>query len=98
MSQPAARIIVLGGGMCGLTAGLLLERDGHEVAVPESVEQAWEQWPREALPAAGTQARGRADQGIIAMGGFAGRYRRIASDRRPPFPGPVRKGLLRLLG
>jgi len=30
-----ARIIVLGGGMCGLASGLLLARDGHEVTVLE---------------------------------------------------------------
>jgi phytoene dehydrogenase-like protein len=30
-----ARILVLGGGVCGLTAGMLLSRDGHEVTVLE---------------------------------------------------------------
>src|ERR1700677_356740 len=52
-----ARIVILGGGMCGLSAGMMLTRDGHEVtvverdaaAVPESVEQAWEQWPRDGV-------------------------------------------------
>jgi 2-polyprenyl-6-methoxyphenol hydroxylase-like FAD-dependent oxidoreductase len=52
-----ARIIVLGGGMCGLSAGMLLTRDGHEVTVfeqdaapvPESVEDAWEKWSRDGV-------------------------------------------------
>ncbi len=46
------RIIVLGAGVCGLASGMMLARDGHEVAmlerdpsaVPESLEDAWEQW------------------------------------------------------
>jgi 2-polyprenyl-6-methoxyphenol hydroxylase-like FAD-dependent oxidoreductase len=49
-----ADIIVLGGGVCGLAAGLLLARDGHDVTlierdpapVPESVDEAWESWER----------------------------------------------------
>lgn len=49
-----ARIIVLGAGVCGLTAGMLLRRDGHEVlvlerdtdGVPESIDQAWTEWAR----------------------------------------------------
>lgn len=48
-----ARIIVLGGGMCGLSTALLLARDGHEVTVferdpagPPPAEQAWDGWPR----------------------------------------------------
>jgi 2-polyprenyl-6-methoxyphenol hydroxylase-like FAD-dependent oxidoreductase len=49
-----AKIIVLGAGVCGLTAGMLLRRDGHEVTVlerdlsdvPSSVDEAWDQWPR----------------------------------------------------
>ena len=52
-----ARIVVLGGGVCGLASGLLLARDGHEVTVlerdaapvPESVQEAWEKWPREGV-------------------------------------------------
>jgi 2-polyprenyl-6-methoxyphenol hydroxylase-like FAD-dependent oxidoreductase len=52
-----ARIIVLGGGVCGLTAGMLLTRDGHEVTVlerdadpvPESIEEAWESWSRDGV-------------------------------------------------
>jgi 2-polyprenyl-6-methoxyphenol hydroxylase-like FAD-dependent oxidoreductase len=52
-----ARIIVLGGGVCGLAAGMLLTRDGHEVTVlerdaapvPGSVEEAWERWSRDGV-------------------------------------------------
>ncbi|MGH2902343.1 MAG: FAD-dependent oxidoreductase [Solirubrobacteraceae bacterium] len=52
-----ARIIVMGGGVCGLTAGMLLTRDGHEVSilerdsdpVPASAEEAWESWAREGV-------------------------------------------------
>jgi 2-polyprenyl-6-methoxyphenol hydroxylase-like FAD-dependent oxidoreductase len=49
-----SRIIVLGAGVCGLAAGMLLRRDGHDVTVferdpepvPTSPQQAWEHWPR----------------------------------------------------
>ena len=52
-----ARIIVLGGGVCGLAAGMLLARDGHEVTllerdpapVPGSPEEAWENWERDGV-------------------------------------------------
>jgi 2-polyprenyl-6-methoxyphenol hydroxylase-like FAD-dependent oxidoreductase len=52
-----ARIIVLGGGVCGLAAGILLRRDGHDVTVlerdaepvPASVDEAWERWPRDGV-------------------------------------------------
>src|SRR5271154_2580732 len=52
-----ARIIVLGGGVCGLAAGVQLTRDGHEVtvferdaaAVPESADEAWESWERDGV-------------------------------------------------
>jgi 2-polyprenyl-6-methoxyphenol hydroxylase-like FAD-dependent oxidoreductase len=52
-----ARIIVLGGGVCGLAAGILLRRDGHEVTVlerdgepvPSSADDAWERWPRDGV-------------------------------------------------
>jgi 2-polyprenyl-6-methoxyphenol hydroxylase-like FAD-dependent oxidoreductase len=48
------RILVLGGGVCGLVAALMLARDGHEVTllerdpqpVPDSVDAAWETWQR----------------------------------------------------
>ena len=49
-----SRIVVLGAGMCGLATGMMLARDGHAVTVlerdhgpvPDSSEQAWEQWSR----------------------------------------------------
>ena len=49
-----AKVIVLGGGVCGLATGLMLARDGHEVTVlerdaapvPDSPEHAWEAWER----------------------------------------------------
>ena len=51
------RIVVLGAGICGLAAGVLLHRDGHEVTVlerdpepvPMSVEDAWQSWPRDGV-------------------------------------------------
>lgn len=52
-----ARIVVLGAGVCGLSAGMMLTRDGHDVTVlerdpepvPESVAAAWERWPRDGV-------------------------------------------------
>ncbi len=52
-----ARIIVLGGGVCGLAAGILLRRDGHDLTVlerdpepaPSSAEDAWERWQRDGV-------------------------------------------------
>jgi 2-polyprenyl-6-methoxyphenol hydroxylase-like FAD-dependent oxidoreductase len=52
-----ARIIVLGAGVCGLAAGTLLARDGHDVVVlerdtdeaPRSVYEAWEHWSRDGV-------------------------------------------------
>jgi 2-polyprenyl-6-methoxyphenol hydroxylase-like FAD-dependent oxidoreductase len=52
-----AKILVLGGGVCGLAAGLMLARDDHDVTVlerdgepvPESAEQAWEGWSRDGV-------------------------------------------------
>jgi 2-polyprenyl-6-methoxyphenol hydroxylase-like FAD-dependent oxidoreductase len=49
-----SKVIVLGGGFCGLSSGLMLVRDGHEVTVlerdpapaPESPERAWKGWER----------------------------------------------------
>ena len=49
-----AKVIVLGGGVCGLATGLMLARDGHTVTVlerdgepvPESADHAWESWER----------------------------------------------------
>lgn len=52
-----ARIVMLGGGVCGLASGLMLARDGHEVTVierdtapvPESADEAWEGWSRDGV-------------------------------------------------
>ncbi len=67
-----AKVVVLGGGVCGLAAGLMLARDGHEVTllerdpspIPDSPEAAWEQWERDGVAqfrqAHILQARGRA--------------------------------------
>jgi len=49
-----AEIVVLGGGVCGLAAAMLLARDGHEVSVlerdpqrvPGSIDEAWSSWTR----------------------------------------------------
>ena len=49
-----ARIVVLGAGVSGLAAALMLRRDGHDVTVlerdraqvPDSNEDAWERWER----------------------------------------------------
>ena len=51
------KIIVLGAGVSGLAAGLLLRRDGHDVTVlerdegpvPASTQDAWERWGREGV-------------------------------------------------
>ncbi len=52
-----ARVLMLGGGLCGVSAGLMLARDGHEVTVlerdpdpvPPSGEEAWQRWSREGV-------------------------------------------------
>ena len=49
-----AKVIVLGGGVCGLAGGLMLARDDHEVTVlerdpspvPNTPERAWKSWER----------------------------------------------------
>ena len=49
-----ARILVLGAGICGLGAAMLLARDGHDVLVlerdaepaPSSLDEAWTSWGR----------------------------------------------------
>ena len=51
------RILIIGGGICGLGTALLLARDGHEVTVlerdagpiPASPEAAWEHWERKGV-------------------------------------------------
>jgi 2-polyprenyl-6-methoxyphenol hydroxylase-like FAD-dependent oxidoreductase len=53
----SSKIIVLGGGVCGLAAGLMLARDGHRVTVlerdparaPATPEEAWVEWPRDGV-------------------------------------------------
>ena len=48
------KLIVLGGGMCGLISAMLLANDGHAVTVlerdsmgpPDDVEEAWSHWER----------------------------------------------------
>jgi 2-polyprenyl-6-methoxyphenol hydroxylase-like FAD-dependent oxidoreductase len=53
-----ARIVVLGAGVCGLAAALMLRRDGHDVTVlerdpapvPDSDAEAWERWKRAGVP------------------------------------------------
>jgi 2-polyprenyl-6-methoxyphenol hydroxylase-like FAD-dependent oxidoreductase len=52
-----AKIIVLGGGICGLGTALLLARDGHDVTIierdpaphPETPLAAWEEWERKGV-------------------------------------------------
>jgi len=66
------RIVVLGAGISGLVAGLLLARDGHDVTllerddqgVPDGPQAAWEDWTRDGVvqfrQAHFLQPRGRA--------------------------------------
>ncbi len=52
-----ARIVVIGGGICGLGTALLLARDGHEVTVlerddepaPNAACDAWSGWDRKGV-------------------------------------------------
>jgi 2-polyprenyl-6-methoxyphenol hydroxylase-like FAD-dependent oxidoreductase len=52
-----AKVLVIGAGICGLGAGFLLARDGHEVTVlerddhpiPDSPLEAWEGWMRKGV-------------------------------------------------
>ena len=53
-----ANIVVCGGSVIGLTAAMLLARDGHDVTVlerdpaevPSSWEEAWDTWDRPGVP------------------------------------------------
>jgi 2-polyprenyl-6-methoxyphenol hydroxylase-like FAD-dependent oxidoreductase len=52
-----AKVVFLGGGVCGLAGGMMLARDGHDVtvlerdagSVPESQQDAWETWDRDGV-------------------------------------------------
>jgi 2-polyprenyl-6-methoxyphenol hydroxylase-like FAD-dependent oxidoreductase len=52
-----SKIIVLGAGVCGLAAGTMLRRDGHDVTIlerdpepaPRSAAQAWDRWARDGV-------------------------------------------------
>src|SRR5260221_3723090 len=52
-----ARIGVIGAGVCGLLAGTMLARDGHEVCVFErdpaepcaTAEESWQRWERKGV-------------------------------------------------
>ena len=52
-----SKVIVLGGGVCGLASSLMLARDGHEVTVlerdpapvPANPDRAWESWERQGV-------------------------------------------------
>ncbi len=50
-------VLVVGGGMCGLSTAMLLARDGHDVTVlerdpappPASADEAWDRWERRGI-------------------------------------------------
>jgi len=65
-----AHIVVLGGGVCGLAAGLLLRRDGHEVT------ERWTALIR-ACPRHAHWLDGEPLTGVMAMGGIVDRHRRL---------------------
>jgi 2-polyprenyl-6-methoxyphenol hydroxylase-like FAD-dependent oxidoreductase len=52
-----ASVLIVGGGICGLGAALLLARDGHEVTLverdveppPPTPHEAWEKWQRKGV-------------------------------------------------
>jgi 2-polyprenyl-6-methoxyphenol hydroxylase-like FAD-dependent oxidoreductase len=51
------RVLIIGGGICGLGAALLLARDGHDVTVlerdagtvPDSAQATWDGWDRKGV-------------------------------------------------
>jgi 2-polyprenyl-6-methoxyphenol hydroxylase-like FAD-dependent oxidoreductase len=51
------RIVIVGSGICGLGAALLLARDGHDVTLlernadplPPTAAEAWDSWPRKGV-------------------------------------------------
>ena len=57
VSSRAMKLLMIGGGICGLGTALMLARDGHDVTVlerdddglPESAAAAWEAWGRKGV-------------------------------------------------
>ncbi len=51
------RVVIIGSGICGLGAALLLARDGHDVtvlerdaaALPDSAQETWDEWDRKGV-------------------------------------------------
>lgn len=49
-----SRVVIVGGGICGLGTALLLSRDGHDVTIlekdseapPQSLDECWDGWSR----------------------------------------------------
>ncbi len=81
-----ARIVLIGAGVVGLGAAMLLARDGHQVTVlerdpalpPAEPTEAWERWQRPGL----NQFR------LPHM--FLAGFRRVLDAELPEFPRPCR--------